>query len=278
MLPGILVETADERSGEWLIRVVPNKFPIVQQSDISRCGPAETGHRAGGLHEVIVESPRHDADLTTLTTGELEAVVCAYRERSRHLLSLPGIHSVVLFRNAGRQAGASLGHPHAQIVATSFVPPAIAEWADWGRRYHAESGRCATCDELKMHMVQNDQVVEETGLFIAVVPFAAAHPFEQWVVPKAHEASFADGSGTGEFSALLRRCLERLARSHDDPDYRFVVDTAPGSERPSPYLHWKLRIVPELTRAGGFELGAGMAVNPSDPAQDAVALRGAIAR
>jgi UDPglucose--hexose-1-phosphate uridylyltransferase len=275
-LPGLIDEAPAPDSPGWRLRVVPNKFPAVQRvpAAAAPCG----GHRtrpAYGMQEVIIESPWHDAEPSTMDAEALKAVVSVYRARSRVLIEQDGIAAAILFRNYGSRAGASLAHPHAQIIALDFVPPEVAAMSDWNRRYTQEHGRCALCDELESERRDGRRVIDENEAFITLVPFAARHPFELWVVPKRHRASFtalADEE-LPAFAGLLGRALRRLSDVLSDPPYNFVVDTAPKAELAAPHWHWKLRIVPEIAIPGGFELGAGLPINPSSPEDDACELR-----
>lgn len=274
-LPGIIDETSAPGKPGWNVRVVPNKFAAV-------AAPAETPHMAEhvahagyGFHEVIIESPRHDAELDTLPAEERHAVIRAYRDRVRILFAEHGVESVILFRNHGPSAGASLLHPHAQAIALDMVPPRLAALSAWGKRYHAEHGICATCEELQIETRHRARVVEETERFIALVPFAAQHPYEIWIVPLEHHASFVDleGAALVEFGALLARCLRRLKMVLSDPPFNFVVDSAPKHEFGAAHFHWRMRLVPDVAIWGGFELGGDMPINPSSPEDDAAALR-----
>ena len=214
------------------MRVVPNKFPALQpglQSEIADCTNPNRLHHGYGFHEVIIESPRHNADVVAMSDAEIEAVVSAYSDRSRQLLYRPGIETVILFRNHRSKGGASLQHPHAQAVALALLPPKLARLADWGHRYYQEHGRCPTCDEIVGERALESRIVEETRSFIVLVPFAAEYPFETWIVPIEHQASFLHMGDLqrGEFARLLRRTLGRLRRAQNDPPYNFVIDFLP---------------------------------------------------
>jgi UDPglucose--hexose-1-phosphate uridylyltransferase len=274
-LPGIIAETRMQASPGWAVRVVPNKFPALQMHSKAKSADRHCTAEGYGFHEVIIESPRHDADLVSMTDSEIEAVVAMYRDRSKHLLGQPGIEAVVLFRNHGPRGGASQPHPHAQVLALALLPPKLARLADWGHRYCHEHGRCPTCDEIAGERALKSRVVEETQNFLVLVPFAAEYPCETWIVPKQHQASFLDldQSQHREFARLLRRTLNRLRCARDDPPYSFVIDSAARMHLQSAYLHWRLRIAPDLATWGGFELGTGMAINPSNPEDDASVLR-----
>ena len=273
-LPGIVAETPGEGTPGWSVRVVPNKFPALQpQAQVPACGHgALPGY---GFHEVVIESPRHNADLAAMSAPELEALVAMYRRRSQALLEQAGIETVVLFRNHGSKGGASLTHPHSQIMALGLIPPRLNLMIEAGRRHLRAGGRCATCAELEIASRDGRRVVEENAKFVALVPFAAEHPFELWIVPKRHQASFTAVSDAdlGDFSELLGRSLRRLQAVLHGPPYNFVVDSAPRSHLSAPYLHWRLRMVPKIVSWGGFELGTGMPINPSSPEDDASALR-----
>jgi UDPglucose--hexose-1-phosphate uridylyltransferase len=277
MLPGIIAETPADGAPGWTVRVVPNKFPALQPE---RKTPICSDHqaRAGyGFHEVVIESPRHDAGLATMSAAELNTVVSAYRQRSKMLCEQPGIEAVILFRNQGSRAGASLLHPHAQVIALDLVPPRLNAMIDWGQRYYQKQGRCAICDELDIERRNGKRVIDENAHFLATVPFAAEHPFELWIVPKQHQASFT-ALGDAElrgFSEILGDSLRRLTVALADPPYNFVIDSAPRREIAAPHIHWRLRIVPDIATWGGFELGSGLPINPSSPEDDAALLRAA---
>lgn len=276
-LPGILDEARAPGEPGWQVRVVPNKFAAVaEQAETPQAGE-HVAHAGYGFHEVIIESPRHNAELDTLSAEERHAVVRVYRDRVRILFAEHGVETVVLFRNHGPSAGASLLHPHAQAIALDVVPPRLAALSAWGKRYHAEHGVCATCEELRIEIRDRTRVVEESEQFIALVPFAAEHPCEIWIVPLAHHASFVDLAGEAlvEFGELLGRCLRRLKTVLNDSPYNFVVDSASKHEFGAAHFHWRLRLVPQVAIWGGFELGGGLPINPSSPEDDAAALRAA---
>jgi UDPglucose--hexose-1-phosphate uridylyltransferase len=274
-LPAILAETPGEGAPGWRVRVVPNRFPALQQHPPA---PADSDHAARpgyGFHEVIIENPRHDADLASMGAEERLAAIVAYRDRSRALLDQPGIESVVVFRNRGARAGASLAHPHAQVIALGQVPPVLAAMSAWSRDYLRDKGRCPTCEELEIECRHGTRIVDRNDHFVALVPFAAGHPFETWIVPRRHQASFAE-IDTGElasFGELLVGNLRRLNGMLHDPPYNFVIDTAPKGDIGTPHFHWRLRLLPGVATWGGFELGTGLAINPSSPERDAAALR-----
>lgn len=280
-LPGIIEETASDEAPGWRVRVVPNKYPaLTPQADMQASTGGAGSVRAGhGFHEVIIETARHDADPATLSESDLRAVIRAYQRRYVELAARPGIEAVLVFRNHGRGAGASLPHPHAQVVATGMMPPQLAVAAAWARAQYAETSRCPTCEALEFEQNDGRRIVETGERHLLMVPFAAASPFEQWLLPRRHQASFAqaDDGELAEFGRLLRRALYRLKSRLGDPPYNFVIESGTVGGADAHCLHWRLRLVPDMVRPGGFELGAGLPINPSRPEDDAQSLRGAAA-
>lgn len=276
-LPGIITETPINRAPGWQVRAVPNKYPVLCpeamtiQNDVYD-HPVVPGY---GFHEVIIESSRHDADLAYIADVEMAAVLSAYHRRFVWLADQPRIKSVILFRNHGSASGASLMHPHAQLIALDITPPGLQSRVDWAEAWYRDRGHCVVCDELAFEQRHGRRVVEETDHFIALVPFAAACPFELRLLPKRHQVSFAQISQSEliEFGALLQRALRRLKAVLGDPPYNFVVDSVAKSNIGRPDQHWRLRIAPTLVKPGGFELAADMPINPSNPEDDATVLR-----
>ncbi len=277
-LLGIVAETAADDAPGWSTRVVPNKYPAVEADAAAE--PHDLAHEtlAGkGFHEVIIESPFHDADLPVMDTTQITQVIATYHQRFCELSQRPGIAAVVLFRNHGTRSGASLVHPHAQIIALPLVPPRMQAIDLWAAQQGMETGQCPMCAELAREQQSGKRLVEESAEFVALVPFAAEVPCEVWIVPQRHAASFADSrpEELADLGGLLRRTLQRLKAAHGDPPYSFAIESA-GVGADAAHLHWRLRIVPDLINAGGFERGAGIPINPSAPEADAELLRKAL--
>ena len=276
-LPAIIDEMPSTQKPGWRTRVAPNKFPAVSQ-DIARCrhGPAfyETA-AAQGHHEVVIESPRHDNDLAMMSEQEVRDVLVTYRSRYEALIAERAVHSVIVFRNHGAISGASLRHPHSQVIALNIVPALVRIRQAAMLGYYQKERRCLLCDIVVHERGDGSRVVTENDAFFTVVPFAAHATCEMWLIPKRHQADFGDLQN-GEIKLLaiaLRDALTRLRAALDDPPYNYVIDTAAKDGLEAPHLHWRLRIMPQLTVAAGFELGSGLAINPSLPEEDAIILR-----
>jgi UDPglucose--hexose-1-phosphate uridylyltransferase len=242
----------------WTIRVVPNLYPIV-------------GGAVAGAHEVIVLSPAHDRSLGALTPDAAVDVFRVLRDRAAlHLAA--GLAHVVPFVNHGKAAGASIEHPHAQLVALDFVPPAVDD--DLAR--FDRSGRDLVADSLSTARGSEFAVID--GPAPAWCTPGASEPFEVLVAHRSTRARFDEATDT-EIDAVARSAadvLGRLASLLGDPPYNLVIHTAPPAARPG--YHWYVRITPRLTVTAGFERGTGLFVNVVPPEHAATALRDLPAR
>ena len=267
-------------SAGWTVRVVPNKFPALQiEGGLDRRGEGLYDKMHGvGAHEVVIEGPGHDADLTDLTVDHLERVLAAYRERCLDLHRDKRFRYVLIFKNHGPAAGATLEHTHTQLIATPIIPLILQEELEGSRRYYELKERCIFCDIVAQETDENNgrRVVSVTDHFLAIEPFAPRFPFETWILPRTHRASFpamSDGAEVRDLAAMLKDTLTRLNRALDRPPFNFVIHTAPVAEGDVDYYHWHLEIMPKLTRVAGFEIGSGFYINPTPPEDAAQYLR-----
>ena len=264
----------------WQTRVISNKYPIVHPNGAS--ADCEWGvyrsSTGSGRHEVIVETPRHNEDVPAMRREHVLRILETYHQRVVDMAEDRSIRAVFLFRNHGVSAGTSLVHAHAQIIGTGIVPPQVQERETSALRYFAEHGRCGYCDMLAFEEREGLRVVWQNDAFLVFVPFAAEAPCETWVVPRRHAADFAAISPDELFALAeaFQETLLRLYRYARDPDYNCMIHTASSLERASAHLHWYIQIRPRIGIEAGFELGSGMAVNPSSPEEDAVLLTGIV--
>jgi len=264
----------------WLVRVVPNKFPALQiEGVLERRGEGLYDKMNGvGAHEVVIEGPQHDQDLSDLPVPHIVEVLKAYRERIVDLHRDRRVRYVLIFKNHGAGAGATLEHTHTQLIATPIIPKTLMEELEGSRRYYELKERCVFCDIIQQDAADQNgrRVVVTTERFLAIEPFAPRVPFETWILPRQHDASFqtvGDESEMEELAVILKDTLQRLNRALDRPPYNFVIHTAPVTEGDLEYFHWHLEITPTLTRVAGFEIGSGFYINPTPPEDSAQYLR-----
>ncbi len=253
----------------WWIRVVPNKFPALDP----KIQPVMLGHgiydsMAGfGAHEIIIETPDHNATLATLDYKQVQEIVWAYVERYNAIFKDPNIKYVLIFKNYGAEAGASLEHSHSQIIATPIMPNLVLQEMEGSKEYYGFRERCIYCDIIQEEKMENTRVVEENEDFLAFEPYASRAPFETWILPKVHQYNFGDIDETHvkNFSAILKNVLLRMKIALDDPPYNFMIHTGTPRGEGKEYYHWHLEIVPRLTKLAGFEWGSGFYINPMPP-------------
>lgn len=257
----------------WKVRVVPNMYPALQSGiepggDAS--GPFEERRPAGGAHEVVIDSPRHDADLDSMPPAD---AVLALAEIRKRVAALRDRHAYVqVFKNRGREAGASLRHPHTQIAALPLIPPRVAEEAARFEDWRIERGGCRLCRLAEEEMAAGTRLIRRDGSFAALSPFASAFPLETRIVPLRHAGSFADMSEreTSDLASCLSAVLAALRRAADDPAYNLVLVQGPSS---GAFFHWHLDLLPVIVRTAGFEWGTGVHINPIPPEEAAERLR-----
>ena len=264
----------------WKVRVVPNKFPALQiEGALDRRGEGLYDKMNGvGAHEVVIEGPGHDQDLADLPVEHLVEVLKAYRERMVDLHRDRRFRYVLIFKNHGAGAGATLAPTHTQLLATPIIPKILQEELDGARRYYELKERCVFCDIVQQDTADDNgrRVVTMNDRFVTIEPFAPRFPFETWILPRRHDSSFqvvADDEEFLDLAAILKDTFQRLNRALDKPPFNFVIHTAPVAEGDLEYYHWHLEIMPKLTRVAGFEIGSGFYINPTPPEDAAQYLR-----
>jgi len=265
--------TAPDSQG-WRVRVVPNKYPgLVDDGSLPQFAAGTTECFGLGVHEVILESPRHLRSTTEQTPSEVAEVLTVYRDRLRTLQADPRWKYATIFKNVGAAAGASLEHLHSQLVVMPVVPQTIQESLIKTREYQAQTGHCYYCDLLARELADGRRIVFATPDFVALCPAAARFAYETWLVPRRHAAHFgvvdADDLAhlAGSLLSLLRRLESRLQR----PAYNYLLRTAPFDIGASEHYHWHVEVFPRVTTLAGFELSTDFFINivrPEDAAAD----------
>lgn len=278
MLPSVLWELEADEGRPWKTRAVPNKYSALTPDRVPEaqsCGlfQTRTNH---GRQEVIIDTPYHHQGLAHMPVAQVDAVLQTYLARYHTLRQVePSLYPFV-FRNHGARAGASIPHPHSQVIATHFAPPRIEREEAAARSRYDETGRCAYCEMIEEELEAETRLVWTSDEYVMFVPFAARVPYELWILPRTHEPEFgrlSSGRRTA-LAAALQTAVRRLHTHLDDPDYNFFIRTALDYESEAPHLHWSLRLQPRTNVQAGFELSTGVRINPSIPERDAAVLRG----
>ena len=276
-LESIILEMPNKNNNGWQTRVVANKFPaLTPQENTQRSTEGIYLAMPGyGKHEVVVESPNHRQTIATMPVEEIEILIETYYQRYLALMQDPENMMVIIFRNHGERAGASLIHPHSQIIATGIVPRHRRWQEEEAQRYFDQWGRCVYCDIIAFEMQERKRLIEENSSFLAFVPFAAEVPCEIWIMPKQHQADFGsiNEQEKSDFASILNKVLIKLYEKLNNPDYNYAINTAARYKAEEPQVHWYCQIRPRLTTPAGFEIGSGISINPSIPEIDADFLR-----
>jgi UDPglucose--hexose-1-phosphate uridylyltransferase len=261
----------------WQIRVVPNKYPVLGiHGDLNREGEGLFDKMDGiGAHEVIVETPDHSKTFCELSEKQIEDVLHAFRDRIYDLKRDVRLRYIVLFKNHGAAAGATLEHAHSQLIALPVVPKRVMEEMEEAKRYYEFKERCVFCDIIRQERRDQVRVVSESERFLVLEPYAPRFPFETWIMPRQHASHFetADSAQLQDLSWVLRSTLRKIDKVLERPPYNFVLHTAPVREGPIAHYHWHIELMPKMTKVAGFEWGTGFYINPSPPEECAQFLR-----
>lgn len=274
----------------WEVRVVPNKYPALRvEGEPQRRGIGIFDMMNGiGAHEVVNESPDHFWRMGDGPPEKIQQVLLAYQLRVADLYRDSRLRYCVVFRNYGAEAGATLTHPHSQIMAIPVVPRRVKSKLIAARDYYAGKERCIFCDVIDQELALKERIFYANESFVAMAPFASRFPFELAIYPREHSHDFTqlDEPGRAALSDVLHRCLAYLRPALGSPSYSFVLNVAPNTTpRPGkPHYwstlaldyHWHIEILPRLAGTSGFEWGTGFYVNPVAPEDAAEFLRSAM--
>jgi len=256
----------------WQVRTVPNKFPVLSsEGRLEKEGIGIYDQMTGiGAHEVLIEVGDHDKTLTDLTKEEMQVVISQYQRRFRHLSNDSRFKYIVIFKNFGSSAGATVEHSHSQIIALPMVPKTVLEELKGAEHYHQYRGRCVFCDMISQEYQDKERIVVENNSFLAFCPYAPRYAFETWIIPKGHSADFSniDENTQVHFAQILQDVLKRVRKVLGNPSYNYYLHTAPIGLSNLACYHWHIEIIPKLTRSVGFEWGTGLHIVPTLP-QDA---------
>ncbi len=272
-------DSGPPNSPGWRVRVVANKFPaLCIEGDLARSGIGQLDRMTGvGAHEVIIESPRHSDDLPSLSTEHVVEILATYAQRTCDLRRDDRFRHTIVFRNYKAEAGASLSHPHSQLIALPFIPKLVKEKLDSAREHYRRKERCIFCDLLEQELALAERVIYRNDHFVILSPFAARFPFSVEIYPLAHAHDFVemDSAQQCALADALQYILQQYKITLSNPAYNMTLQTAPSTLPRAGHpdywgtiaydFHWHLEIFPRLTKMAGFEWGTGCYINPVSP-------------
>lgn len=266
------------RIGEpWEVRVIPNKFAALS-SEVQPTRSLQHLRRridGFGFHEVIIDSPDHSRCLALMTDEHVVKILNAYKQRYNVLSLDHRVNHITIFKNHGLDAGASLQHPHSQLIATPVIPSQVRHRLHEALRHYDDVGECMFCHMVEREVEDQTRVVLKSERFVAMEVFASATPFATHIFPLRHMASFGEISDMEitDLARTLRHLLGKIYIGLENPDLNFTVRSGPAEYAGARHFHWYVSVIPRLTRVAGFELGSGMFINTVLPEAAAEFLR-----
>lgn len=276
-----------EDNGDWSLRVVPNKYPAFRiEGDLKREGYGTFDIVSGiGAHEVVIETPQHNLSLTDYSSKILYNLFNAFKLRIVDLRQDIRFRYIFAFKNYGFNAGATLIHPHSQIIAMPVIPDLVVSMLRSAKAYFEQKERCLVCDIIAMEYRSYDRIILENRDFVAICPFASFSPFETRIYPIKHSHDFTtlNSNELMGLSNIVKEIFTRLDNSLNKPDINMVIHTSPPlNKRPShpEYwnsifydYHWFLEIIPRISGYAGFEWATGFNINMVEPEEAAKFLK-----
>lgn len=271
-------EGSKPNSPGWSVRAVPNKFPALRiEGELDRHGIGIYDISEGvGAHEVIIDSSYHDREIPDLANEEVGDILSVYCRRSMDLIKDKRFKYIMVFKNYGPSAGASIEHPHTQLIALPMIPKNVAEELEGADAYFNYKERCIFCDMLRQEVAEKERVVIENKYYIAICPYVSRFPFEVWILPKKHNGYFCHVSKDelGDLAMILKEVLSRIKTVLSNPAYNYIIHTSPVNIADTHEgYHWHMEIMPKLTRTAGFEWGTGFYIVGTPPELAAKYLR-----
>jgi UDPglucose--hexose-1-phosphate uridylyltransferase len=258
----------------WQVRVIPNKFAALS-SDVQPIRNLQHLRRrvnGFGFHEVVIDSPDHSKCMALLSDEQVAKILGIYKQRYRMLSQDPRINYITIFKNHGVDAGASLQHPHSQLIATPVIPSQVRHRLHEALRHYDDVGECMFCHMVEREVEEQTRAVLKNEYFVAMEVFASATPFATDIFPLRHMASFGDITEmeVTDLARILRMLLAKVYVGLENPDLNFTIRSGPAEYAGARHFHWYMSVIPRLTRVAGFELGSGMFINtvlPEDAAE-----------
>lgn len=266
-----------KNNGDWSLRVFPNKFPAFscRDNDINKReeGPFEIIDGVG-YHEVVVTKD-HNKDMPDMEIPSIAEILDAYQERYIALMNKKHIKYISIFKNYGREAGASVGHPHSQIVAMPIIDPDVFRSLNGSENYYMSHRECVHCVMIAWESETKKRVIYENEEFIAVCPFVSRVSFEMRIYPKKHLSYFEriNDDQKIKLAEAIKFCLYGLKNSMNNPPYNLFLHTSPCGGQTYDHYHWHVEIFPKTNIWAGLELSTGIEVCSVLPEEAASILR-----
>jgi len=269
--PKILERSVDKvngQDGSWFVVSYPNDYPaFAPGQDLNRRKEGPNRVMDGvGHHEVIITAD-HQKQIALFNTAQVKMIIDLYQKRYLELMKKKFIKYISIFHNHGKEAGASISHPHSQLLAIPVIDPDLRASIDGAENFYRSQGKCVYCTMIEWELKDKRRIVYENDKFLVVCPFAAQVSFEVRVYPKDHQSHFESMTESEKelFADAMQIALNRIYKGLKDPAYNFYFHTAPCDGGNYDQYHWHLNILPKTNVWAGFELGAGIEISTIEP-------------
>ena len=262
---------------DWQVRIIENKYSSVDRY----IDPKKTSNglrqemQGFGIHDVIIDNPRHNTTLALMKPEEILTIIQAWRRRFKEIRDNPKVKHVVVFKNQGLKAGGSLEHPHSQIYGLPVTPFETQVRLREMERYYDINDRCLLCDLTRDELEQDQRIIASNRDFAALVPYADLSPYHFWIIPLEHGPSFSllEDPQALSLAHLIQDVFLKVYKVLRNPDFNLVIQSLAHYDREKEYFHWYISVIPQLKHKGGLEYAGGLYVNPVLPETAAKELR-----
>ena len=274
----IFVYNGGGKNDDWEVVIVENKYPAVVHKNVcAKSFRHGIYSLVGGVgHHNLIVTRDHNRNFAALTSLEANQVFQVFRDRYLMLLNDSCLAYILIFHNWGPDAGATIYHPHYQLIAVPVVPPDVRHSLTGSSNYFKKYKHCVHCDMIKAEKKEGKRIVYENRGAVIIAPFVSREPFELRIFPKKHSPYFENILDTEleDVVSALQLALKRIEKKLGNSDYNFFIHTAPVKEKEKyRHYHWHIEVIPKTNISAGFELGTGIEINVVDPDAAARILR-----
>lgn len=268
----------DKLPQQWTTIVIPNKYPAFipcAEAESKTEGNVYQTMNAIGFHEVVVTFD-HEKHIAQFSPEQVKELMDVYQSRYSSLMEEEFVNHISIFHNHGLEAGASIAHPHSQIITTPLIDSDLRKSLSNSKRYFKTHKKCVYCSMIEWERKSKERIVFENKDFLAICPFASKMAFEVIVTPKKHLAYFEKitEKQKEQLAEAFQQVLNKLHQGLNDPAYNFYLHTAPCDGKRYDHYHWHWTILPKTSTWAGFEIGTMMEISTIEPEKAAEYLRG----
>ena len=262
---------------DWTTIVIPNKYPAV--SPLRKLKEYSEGKfykkiSATGFHELVI-THSHEKQIPQFNINQIKELIDVYQSRYLSLKKEKFVNYISIFHNYGVEAGASVVHPHSQIITTPLIDSDLNGALETSKKYFNKNKKCLYCEMIKLEKKKKERIVFENKDFLVLCPFASKSAFQMIITPKKHLSYFENITEEEKISLAeaFKVAFSKFYKALSNPAYNFYLHTAPCDGKKHNYYHWHWTILPKTATMAGFEIGTCMEISSIKPETSAQILR-----